>query len=172
MIMPVKSVPCPCQPWPAGAPAPPAACTVRRVTRHTQCALSWLPGLGLRMSAPAVVHARGPLAAALLTLVLCARPAYARPLTFSNDLPRRTVDGHIIDSHSNTIVQVNGTFFLYGEFHADSPGPEGSSSPLPKLSVYTSTDLDHWVFGGLLHNNTPGLEWQDAMHTREHVADR
>ena len=47
---------------------------------------------------------------------------------------------------------MNGTFFLYGEYHGRGHN-EGPSSPLPKLSVYTSTDMDTWSFRGLLHNN-------------------
>jgi beta-xylosidase len=44
-------------------------------------------------------------------------------------------------------------YFLYGEWHSTGHN-EGSSSLVPKLSVYTSTDLNTWRFEGLLHNNT------------------
>ena len=62
-----------------------------------------------------------------------------------------------MDSHSNVMLEINGTFFLYvrippsslplrhtqarvvvqGEYHADGHD-EGRSSPLPKLGVFTS----------------------------------
>lgn len=100
----------------------------------------------------------------VVSVLLVAMITYAngRLVTFSNSLPRITssgnlsgwnMTGEIIDSHSNVIVQVNGTFFLYGEYHANGHD-EGKTSTLPKLSVYTSKDMHTWVFRGLLHNNT------------------
>ena len=63
----------------------------------------------------------GPAMAAVLLLAL---PSHGRTVQFSNALPRITFAtdypeyqrvGEIIDSHSNVIVHVNDTFFLYGE---------------------------------------------------------
>ena len=100
-----------------------------------------------------------------LAALLClgaVRPAVCRTVQFRNDRPRITTAsdypnvqaiGQIIDSHSNVMVEVNGTFFLYGEYHANGHN-EGPSSPLPELSVYTSRDMESWRFRGLLHNNS------------------
>ena len=99
----------------------------------------------------------------LRLLLLLAMPSCcaARSLSFSNAVSRRTAAGDIIDSHSNVMLEINGTFFLYGEFHAHGQN-EGASSPVPKLSVYTSKDMNTWEFGGLLHNNTAATWGADA----------
>lgn len=86
--------------------------------------------------------------------VLASQICYARRVSFSNAEPRRVAStGEIIDSHSNVMLEINGTFYLYGEWHADGQN-EGRASPVPKLSVYSSNDLFTWEFRGLLHNNT------------------
>ena len=72
------------------------------------------------------------------------RTSPGRAVRWSNAAPRITVAtdypsyqpvGVIVDSHSNVMVEVNGTFFLYGEYHANGHN-EGGGSPVPKLSVY------------------------------------
>ncbi len=97
------------------------------------------------------------LRAALLCTVLHAlvlRRCTGRTVSFSNVEPRRVAaTGEIVDSHSNVMLEINGTFYLYGEWHANGHN-EGRGSPVPKLSVYTSTDMTSWEFRGLLHNNT------------------
>lgn len=84
----------------------------------------------------------------------------ARRVTLSNALPRRDVDGNIVDCHDGNLVgPVNGTYFLYGEWYGERNFAVSGSDALPKLSVYTSSNLTSgsWVFRGLLHNNTvPG----------------
>lgn len=37
--------------------------------------------------------------------------------TVSNAVPRVDTDGNIVDAHSGNIVEMNGTYFLYGEFY-------------------------------------------------------
>ena len=56
-------------------------------------------------------------------------------ITAATDYPPYQAVGEIVDSHSNVVVEVNGTFFLYGEYHANGHN-EGPGSPVPKLSVY------------------------------------
>ena len=98
----------------------------------------------------------------LLLCILCpsAGTRSARRVTLSNALPRRDVDGNIVDCHDGNLVgPVNGTYFLYGEWYGERNFAVSGSDALPKLSVYTSSNLtsDSWVFRGLLHNNTvPG----------------
>ena len=114
-------------------------------------------------------HPSKAMAARGLPLLLCLwlhaatlpRPCCARKMSFSNAEPRRTAAGAIVDSHSNVVLEINGTFFLYGEWHANGHD-EHSDSPVPKLSVYTSSDMATWTFRGLLHNNTAAGWGADA----------
>jgi hypothetical protein len=81
--------------------------------------------------------------------------ALGATVTISNSAPRLDTAGKSVDAHSGNIVgPINGTYFLYGEWYGRGPYTVINTTDLPRLSVYSSTDMVHWEFGGLLHNNT------------------
>ena len=97
----------------------------------------------------------------------------------SNSAVRYDTDGNIVNSHSGNLVFVNGTYFLYGEYyghaHFTSDGTvhhqnqrplPAIDSLLPRLSVYTSSDMVQWSFKGLLHNNSGDTSrwWANSGH--------
>jgi beta-xylosidase len=70
-------------------------------------------------------------------------------------------------------VYVNGTYFMYGEYYGRGPYIVTGNELFPKLSVYTSTDMVTWNYGGLLHNNSKGVEgappvWSESPHWKYH----
>jgi hypothetical protein len=96
----------------------------------------------------------------LLALYVVVTRSASKDITISNAKPRLDTNGNIVDAHNGNIVgPVNGTYFLYGEYYGSSNFAVTGSTKLPKLSVYTSTNLTSgsWYFHGLIHNNTsPG----------------
>ena len=86
----------------------------------------------------------------------------SKSVTISNKEPRLSTTGEVVDCHDGPIVgPVNGTYYMYGEWYGTQPFAVSGSNALPKLSVYTSTNLSSgsWEFRGLLHNNSnPGWE--------------
>ena len=87
---------------------------------------------------------------ALLSAALAARS------TISNVAIRYDVDGRIVDCHSGNIVKMGDTYFMYGEYYGNNHQAVSTNTDRPRLSVYTSKDMQAWTFGGLLHNNTKG----------------
>jgi len=83
--------------------------------------------------------------------------AGSKQVTISNKMPRLDINGKVVDCHDGSIVgPLNGTYFLYGEWYGENNFAVNGNNALPKLSVYTSTNLTSgsWEFQGLLHNNT------------------
>jgi hypothetical protein len=52
--------------------------------------------------------------------------------------------------------------FSYGENYGSGNYVVTANVLLPKLAVYTSRDMQSWVFRGLLHNNSAGRFWADS----------
>jgi hypothetical protein len=93
------------------------------------------------------------LAAIALLPCLCGSAA----VTISNVLPRRDVNGSLMDLHDGTILQVNGTYFYwgmsYGLCNITKSGCDGLWYPPHcgyrtdhNLSLYSSPDLVSWTF--------------------------
>ena len=104
---------------------------------------------------------------------LCGLVCGQRSATISNKEPRKSTDGNVLNAHSGTIVYVNGTYFMYGEYYGRGPYIVTGNELFPKLSVYTSTDMVTWNYGGLLHNNSKGVEgappvWSESPHWKYH----
>jgi hypothetical protein len=95
--------------------------------------------------------------------------SFAASTTISNVAIRYDTDGNIVDCHSGNIVKMGESYFMYGEFYGNNHQSVVVTTDRPRLSVYTSKDLQAWTFGGLLHNNTnntwamSGL-WPGAAH--------
>ena len=90
----------------------------------------------------------------LLVAALLAAPARARAVTLRNDVPRRDVNGDIIDCHSGNVLKQGDTYFMYGEHYGNTSG-FGPSPPAlyPKIVVYTSPDLVSWTPRGFAISN-------------------
>jgi hypothetical protein len=102
---------------------------------------------------------------AVLVLVLddaAARGPHSVTVTVNNNLPRYDSSGEIVDAHSGSLVQVNGTFYFYGERYRNATGMDYTwvvGGYAPKLTVYTSTDLQHWTDHGLIFPNGSTTQW-------------
>lgn len=87
----------------------------------------------------------------------------ALTLTVRNDLPRYDDAGEIVDAHSGSLVQhPSGTFFFYGERYRNATGMDYdwvTGGYAPKLTVYTSTDLQHWHDHGLVFPTQAAAQW-------------
>eukprot|EP01084_Bolivina_argentea_P045882 84451_1 len=80
----------------------------------------------------------------------------SRIVTINNNKTRFDNKGNILDSHSGVIVEVNGTYYLYGERYGNTTGlvSTWSSQDAPRLGVHTSTDLMTWIDNGYMLNDT------------------
>ena len=76
----------------------------------------------------------------------------SRVVTINNNITRTDSKGKILDSHSGVIVEVNGTYYLYGERYGNTTGLVNAwaSQGSPRIGVYTSTDLQTWVDHGYM----------------------
>lgn len=103
-------------------------------------------------------------AAAAMHLLLLCSTACAKTVTIRNDVPRVDVAGAVMDSHSQSLLEHDGTFFLYGEMYANTTGMDWSWKTHPRLGVYTSTDMMTWQFRGMLFNDSVvGTEWVPSV---------
>lgn len=97
-------------------------------------------------------------------------------VTIHNDQPRLDSNGDVVDAHSGTLVAHNGTYYLYGERYRNATGMDyewilPGPNQAPKLGVYTSTDLVHWVDRGLCLPPDNSTQWiphvfYDTTHER------
>ena len=87
--------------------------------------------------------------------------AFGRIITIDNNVSRVDEDGNILDSHSGIIVEVNGTYYLYGERYGNTTGLVNTwaSQDAPRLGVYTSKDLQSWTDHGYMLNDTNSTGW-------------
>ena len=105
----------------------------------------------------------------LLFLLCLVHSVSCGSVTISNKVARRDVNGDILNAHNGNIVYVNGTYFLYGENYGRGSYIVPDNAILPKLAVYTSTDMKTWEPKGFLHNNSKGVKnappiWSDTAH--------
>ena len=70
-------------------------------------------------------------------------------VTIHNDRARLAVDGTYVDAHDGMILHHGGVYYLYGESYGNQtlaePYPWQS---VPRLLVYTSSDLVNWTCRG------------------------
>ncbi|MGB7136314.1 MAG: family 43 glycosylhydrolase [Acidobacteriaceae bacterium] len=94
----------------------------------------------------------------------------ARTVTIRNDVPRRDVQGHIIDAHDGCLHFFNGRYYLYGTAYGRTAGYTINN----RFRVYSSPDLVHWSFEGELLRSPPdGIYYRPYVawnpHTRKYV---
>jgi hypothetical protein len=83
----------------------------------------------------------------------------SRTVTINNVEPRRDVAGEIIDAHDGCLQFFDGRFYLYGTAYGKTDGMTNND-----FRVYSSPDLEHWVFEGALLKERP-----DAFYYRPYV---
>ncbi len=101
---------------------------------------------------------RGWCLAVLLMLIAYSLPA--QESTVRNDVPRRDVNGDIIDAHDGRVVAFGGTFYWYGTAYGNTSGFTRANS----FRVYSSGDLVRWRPGGKLLAKAP-----EGVYYRPHV---
>lgn len=82
-------------------------------------------------------------------------------ITVSNAVPRRDKKGEIVDAHDGCLHFFNGRYYLYGTAYGKSAGYGFNN----RFRVYSSADLEHWVFEGELLKAPP-----DGVYYRPYVA--
>ncbi len=90
-------------------------------------------------------------------------------VTINNIDPRRDVTGEIIDAHDGCLQFFNGRYYLYGTAYGKTDGFTNNN-----YRVYSSPDLEHWTFEGVLLPERPaGIYWRPYVvfnpHTRRYV---
>lgn len=94
----------------------------------------------------------------LLGLCLCCLPLpiHARSVTISNILPRRDVNGQIMDIHDGNTLYLDGTYYYYGASYGlchEFDGDNGCANTTVgacgfqlnhNVSLFTSQDLVTW----------------------------
>ncbi|MCL2661420.1 MAG: family 43 glycosylhydrolase [Acidobacteriaceae bacterium] len=96
----------------------------------------------------------------LSSVVFAAGPSFHHT-TVSNIEPRRDTKGQIIDAHDGCLMFFQGRYYLYGTAYGKSAG-FGINN---RFRVYSSADLEHWVFEGELLKAPP-----DGVYYRPYVA--
>lgn len=126
-------------------------------------------GVMLRLGSPTQV------AWLLHMLIIFITPGCTLSVTIRNDVPRLDSAGAVVDAHSGNVIRVNGTYYLYGERYRNATGMDWQwvvDGYAPKLTVYTSSDLVHWVDHGLcLPDTLNATQWcpsvlYDPAHQR------
>ncbi len=104
----------------------------------------------------------------LLVLSLClpaamslAQPAKFRSVTIQNTVPRRDVDGNVIDAHDGCLHFYAGRYYLYGTAYGKTAGYTINN----RFRVYSSADLERWTYEGELLKSPP-----DGVYYRPYVA--
>jgi beta-xylosidase len=82
-------------------------------------------------------------------------------VTVENTVPRRDVDGNVIDAHDGCLQFFEGRYYLYGTAYGKTAGFTINS----RYRVYSSVDLEHWLFEGELLKEQP-----DGVYYRPYVA--
>jgi hypothetical protein len=84
------------------------------------------------------------------------KPKYAK-ITIHNDEPRQDVRGAIVDAHDGNLQFFNGRYYLYGTAYGGTAGFSINN----RFRVYSSADLEHWVYEGeLLKAPTDGVYYR------------
>jgi len=84
------------------------------------------------------------------------KPKYEK-ITIHNDEPRRDVSGAIVDAHDGNLQFFNGRYYLYGTAYGETAGFSINN----RFRVYSSADLEHWVYEGeLLKAPTDGVYYR------------
>jgi hypothetical protein len=82
-------------------------------------------------------------------------------VTVSNVTARRDEKGKIIDAHDGCLHFFNGRYYLYGTAYGKSAGYGFNN----RFRVYSSADLEHWIFEGELLKAPP-----QGIYYRPYVA--
>jgi hypothetical protein len=82
-------------------------------------------------------------------------------VTVSNVTPRRDEKGEIVDAHDGCLHFFKGRYYLYGTAYGKSAGYGFNN----RFRVYSSADLERWVFEGELLKAPPG-----GVYYRPYVA--
>jgi hypothetical protein len=89
-------------------------------------------------------------------LALGQKPKYEK-VTIHNDEPRRDNKGAIVDAHDGNLQFFNGRYYLYGTAYGETAGFSINN----RFRVYSSADLEHWIYEGeLLKAPTDGVYYR------------
>jgi hypothetical protein len=75
-----------------------------------------------------------------LIYVCLACNTYAQTLVVNNVLPRKDVDGNIIDAHDGKVIQFGDTYYWYGTAYANTSGFVRTNF----YQVYSSKNMMQW----------------------------
>jgi len=88
--------------------------------------------------------------ARVFTAALLCLACAAKLVTIHNDVPRVDQYGHIVNAHDGSVVNFNGTWFLYGTVYENCT-QRGAQCRSPcgfnpnTYALYTSPDLEAWT---------------------------
>jgi hypothetical protein len=105
------------------------------------------------------VRVRG-LLACVLVLAVAGMPAAATMQTIVPGGDWRAVDGSTIEAHEGGVLQVGGTYYLYGTDRSQN------NSGFLGINLYSSTDLAHWTFVRQILKNTSDSALQNIRLER------
>ncbi|MFB3815091.1 MAG: family 43 glycosylhydrolase [Terriglobales bacterium] len=89
--------------------------------------------------------------AAALPIIAIAQAPRPLTVTISNVEPRRDAADNILDVHDGALEVFEGRFYLYGTRYGDTDGLDNRN----QYVCYSSPDLVHWQFEGLLLKDAP-----------------
>ncbi len=88
----------------------------------------------------------------LIVVYVCLSYAiYAQTLVVNNVLPRKDVEGNIIDAHDGKVIQFGNTYYWYGTAYANTSGFVRTNY----YQVYSSKNMTTWKKEGALLQQQP-----------------
>jgi hypothetical protein len=84
----------------------------------------------------------------------------AQMLSIDNTLPKKTMDGQVVDAHDGTIMQFGDRFYWYGTSYGNTNGFTTSNA----FVCYSSSNLANWKFEGKILANK-----KEGVYYRPHV---
>ncbi|WP_343768200.1 family 43 glycosylhydrolase [Gangjinia marincola] len=96
----------------------------------------------------------------LLLLFFIYLTSFAQQITINNTLPRKDLNGEIVDAHDGRIILFEDTFYWYGTAYGDSNGFTKAN----QYQCYSSKDLMSWKHEGSLLKEQP-----TGVYYRPHV---
>ncbi len=91
----------------------------------------------------------------------------ATKVTLRNDIPRRDIEGRILDAHAGRLIRFGDRYYLYGDNYRNTDGINDAEN---YFVCYSSPDLSRWKFEGEIipKEGLPG--WKEKTYRyRPHV---
>jgi hypothetical protein len=108
---------------------------------------------------PVSLHMNFRIIFLLSILFICLENTYAQVM-IDNDLPRRDVQGKIVDAHDGRIIQFGNRYYWYGTKYGSTNGFTTAN----EYVCYSSPDLKQWKLEGALLPQKP-----EGVYYRPHV---